>query len=103
MTPGGIHLILEGPTSGDEWWALIFEVRQHWPDAIVHRTEPDEASVYRDQEAFQEGLSGKGSHQGHLRVLMGPESLTLVIDAQPTEAGRVGQEVFTALQGLREG
>lgn len=103
MTPGGIDLILTGSTSADDWWALISEVRQRWPDAIFHRTEPGEMFVYRDQESFQRELSPDEVPHDFIHVLMGPETLTLVIDGQPTEAARIGQEVFTALQGLREG
>jgi len=59
--------------------------------------------VYRDQESFQRELSPDEVPHDFIHVLMGPETLILVIDGQPTEAARIGQEVFTALQGLREG
>ena len=79
MTPGGIDLILTGSTSADDWWALISEVRQRWPDAIFHRTEPGEMFVYRDQESFQRELSPDEVPHDFIHVLMGPETLTLVI------------------------
>lgn len=103
VTPGGIDLILEGSTSADDWWTLISEVRQRWPDAILHRTEPGEMFVYRDQDSFRRELEPEEVPHDFIHVLMGPETLTVVIDDQPTDAARVGREVFTALQGLREG
>lgn len=103
MTPGGPDLIVEGPTSAEDWWVLMFEVRQRWPEALFHRTEPDEMFVYRDQQAFQRGQGADEAPSGVILVRMGPESLTLVINDEPTDAAQVGQELFTVLQGLREG
>ena len=98
---GGIDLTLEGLTSADDWWALVFEVRQRWPDAFLHRTEPGEMFVYRDQDSFRRKFDPEEAPHDFIRVLMGPEDLTMVIDGQPTEATRVGREVFTVLQQRR--
>lgn len=81
----------------------MFEVRQRWPDALFHRIEEGEMFVYRDREAFQQGRTSEETFHDVIHVVMGSEVLTLATGGEPTEAARVGQEVFTALQGLREG
>lgn len=101
MTPGGIDLVIDGPTSADDWWVLMFEARQRWPEAIFQRLDEGEMFVYRDQEAFRAGLADDEVPSGFIHVLMGPESLTLVIDDTPTEAAAVGRELFTMFEELR--
>jgi hypothetical protein len=103
VTPVGTDLIVEGPTSADDWWVLMFEVRQRWPEALFHRTDPGEMLVFRDQEAFRRGLGADEETAGRIHVRMGPERLTLVVDEQATEGARVGRELVTALQRLRGG
>lgn len=103
MTPGGIDLIVPGPTSADDWWVLMFEVRQRWPEAVFHRPEPGEMFVYPDRDEFRRQFVDDEIPNRFIHVLMGPETLTLVIDEEATDAARVGRELFTALQALRGG
>ena len=100
MTLSGTDFIVPGPTSADDWWVLMFEVRQRWPDAIFHRTDPGEMFIYPDRDAFRDWFSSENP-TGYLRVQMGPESLTLAVSEGATDGTRVGQEVVAVLQGLR--
>lgn len=102
MIPGGTDLVIEGPTSADDWWVLMFEIRQRWPRAVFHRIEPGELFVYRNQDEFRCGLRCEDTPSGLIHVLMGPESLTLVVDESSTEAADVGRQLFTMFQRLRE-
>ena len=102
MSLSGADFTVSGSTSADDWWVLVFEIRQRWPEAVFHRTDSGEMCVYPDRDAFQEGLSNESSI-GFIRVQMGPESLTLTVGEGATDGARVGREVVSVLQRLRAG
>lgn len=101
MIFGKVDLVVPGPTSADDWWVLMFEIRQRWPEAIFHRADAGEMSVYRDREVFRRGVAGK-AREGFIFVRMGPESLTLTVNEEESEVLRMGHELVEELQRLRK-
>lgn len=103
MFPGGIDLVLEGPTDPEDWWFFLFEVRQRWPDSIFHRVSDSEMFAYRDLEAFQGGVKDDVPGGEFLHLLLFPESLTIVTGDEKSSSAAVGRHVFTKFQKLRKG
>lgn len=89
MTPGGIDLVLEGSSSADDWIVLLYEIRSHWPDAIFQKIDEHEMFAYRDHVAFRAGLREETTGADpFVHVLVGADSVTLVVDPPFAEMGR---------------
>jgi hypothetical protein len=100
---GGEDLVLDGPTSPDDWTVIFHELRRRWPDAIFHKVGDDEWFAYRDQDAFRRGFAPDETPHGFVHVLMSADCLTFVVDDdETTEASQVGRTVFAAMRALRE-
>lgn len=54
MEIGGEDLVLEGPTSDDDWIVIWHEVKRLWPDALMHRVGSGEAMIYRDLQGSRD-------------------------------------------------
>lgn len=99
MTPGGIDLVLDGPTSDADWTVLFSEIRSRWPEAIVERLDENEAFAYRDQEALRTNLDeGITGNDAFIYVIVHDDSVTLVVDPPFEEMGR---QVLAALEKAR--
>lgn len=101
MDIGGEDLVLEGPTSDDDWTVLFRAVAAAWPDVVVERVGPTEVFVYRDQQAFRREPAPDEVPNGFIHVLVHPDCLTVVVDTDPTEARRVGIAAFEAVKATR--
>lgn len=102
MIPGGQDLVLEGATDLHDWRALLYEIRQRWPQAVFHKLNATEMFVYPDQETFRRELGGDEVPNGFIHVLMDSDCLTLVVDDEENECTRVGREVIEGIRRLRE-
>lgn len=47
-------MVLEGPTSDDDWIVIWHEVKRLWPDALMHRVGSGEAMIYRDLQGSRD-------------------------------------------------
>ena len=100
MEIGGNDLILEG--SPEEWSVIFREVRLLWPDVVFEEITEEEWFAWKDQSAFQTEFPDEVMPHGFLHLLRGPQSLTIVVDADgDTECSRVGRAVLEALRALQ--
>ena len=101
MTPGGEDLVLEGPTSDEDWVAIFHEVQRTWPNAVIERLESGEALIFRDQQASEREFEADEVPHGFLHVLVGPNCLTVVVDDEEGEARSLGIAVFESVRASR--
>lgn len=103
MYPGGQDLVLEGATDLHDWTALLYEIRQRWPQAVFHKINATEMFVYPDQEAFRRELEDDEIPAGFIHVLMSSDCLTFVVDDDDeSECTQIGREVLAAVKRHRE-
>ncbi len=103
MEIGGEDLILKGPTSDEDWVLIFHEVKKRWPDAILERVGTGQAFLWKDQGARDQEFAPDEVPHGFLHVLMSPEDLTIVVDADEstTEASQLGRSVFESVRVAR--
>jgi hypothetical protein len=99
---GGEDLVLDGPTSPDDWTVVFYEINQRWPRAIFEKVGEDEYLAWKDQSAFRREFADDETPHGFIHILMGPQCLTLVVDAdESTECSRLGRAVLEVMRGLK--
>jgi hypothetical protein len=100
---GGDDLVLEGPTSPDDWTVIAREFRQRWPDVLfIADDQAGQWFVWPDLATFSREFADDEVPHGFVHVLLSSDCLTLVVDDEETEARRVGIEVFETMRALRE-
>jgi len=102
MPSEGTELVLDGATTPDEWWMLVQEVRQRWPQALFRQNAVGDLAFYRDQDALRASMSGGHLQSGIIQVQIGPEHLRIVVDGKDASTLQVGKDVLEVLQALRE-
>jgi hypothetical protein len=101
MEIGGEDLVLEGPTSDDDWVVVFHAVKRGWPDAVLDRVDSGECMIYRDQQALRHEFASDEVPHGVIHVLVGSDCLTVVVDEEDTEARRLGIAVFESVKSSR--
>ena len=91
----GENLVLEGPTSDDDWVAMFHSFRESWPEAVIHRLSHGEAVICRDPSSVRD------EPRASVHVSVVPGRLTVVVCREDCEARRVGLAVFHSVRGAR--
>lgn len=96
-----VALVLEGPTSDDDWVVVFHEMRALWPDALLYRESSGEAIIFKDQGAFRTGL-GEGPPKGQaVTVKMLEDRIQILCDGPPHESHEVAQGLYESLVSFR--
>lgn len=98
---GGEDLVLDGPTSPDDWTVIFYEIQERWPGAIFQKVGEDEYFAWKDQRSFRAGLAPDEVPHGFVHILMSCDCLTFVVDTEPSDAAKVGHELFAVMKELR--
>jgi len=102
MQIGGEDLVLERPTSPDDWAVIQREFHRWWPDAVFSDEGEGEWFVYRDQEGSLREFAADEVPNGFVHVILRPDCLTFVVDDEETEARRVGRAIFDVMRVPRD-
>lgn len=94
-------LVLEGPTSDDDWVVIVHAVKQAWPEAIIRRNDHGDATFYRDQQAFRRALEFRGRPGERLGVRVLPDAVRVTGSTAEEGFGRLGRAVIESLASSR--
>lgn len=100
MESGGTDLVLEGPTSDQDWITIFHTAKSFWPDCVLERLDCGEAFVHRDQ-ASADGADFKDGVMVH--ILVSEDSITIAHDDPPSQSATLGEHLYEKLAQLREG
>lgn len=94
MEIGGVDLVLEGPTSDEDWIVIFHTARALWPDCVLNRIDCGEAMIFRDQEAADADDFVEGAM---VHILVSEDSITVVHDEAPTDSFDLGTRLHADL------